>query len=115
MDRDPTAKEKEFLRFLMDKGKPEAYRFIPQIDDVRVRVECDCGCGRIYFVEDTSEPIMVLAHQSFNWDDGTTGMYYVLAAGETLAALDVITYDEFGNVNEHPQDSFFWKFDHTAP
>jgi hypothetical protein len=98
----------------MEKGKPEAYRFIPQIDDARVRVECCCGCGRIYFVEESSEPIMILAQKSFHWDDGLTGMYFVLAAGESLAALEVITYDSHGRVNEHPEDSFFRKLDQSS-
>ena len=98
----------------MERGKPEAYRFIPQINDVRVKVECRCGCGRIYFVEDSSESIMILAQESVHLDDGSIGMYFVLAAGEFLAALEVITYDRLGRVNEPPEDSFIRRLDLSA-
>ncbi len=106
-DRDLTDSEKDLLRALMQIGKPEAYRFIPQIEDVRVKIECDCGCGRIYFVTERSDDVMILASRKFDRDDGGTFVYFVLSVGETLAGLESISYNRFGEIEEYPEDALF--------
>ncbi|RLA46149.1 MAG: hypothetical protein DRR42_18670 [Gammaproteobacteria bacterium] len=94
---------------LMESGRPEAYRFIPQIEDVRVMVECACGCARIYFVSDPSADIMILASRIFDRPDGGSTHCYVFSVGEFLGGLDAFHYNKIGELEEYPEEAILRK------
>jgi len=95
----------------MASGKPEAYRFVPQIEDVRVTTECACGCARIYFIDEPEGKVMILANRAFDRPDGGSTHCYVFAVGEVLGGLDLMHYDRFGSLEESSNEAFVRKAD----
>jgi len=105
----PSNSEKEFLLELLEAGKPEACRFVPKIEEVRVSVECTFGCDRIYFVSEPSDKMMILASRLFDRPDGGSIHCYVFAVGESLAGLKVTNYNRPGELEEFQEEAILLK------
>ncbi len=99
-DRDLADKEKELVRYLLDMGKPEAYRFIPQIEEARVRSQCECGCFCMNFIENYEDERLILAEYKSNYPDGGQFCVFVFAVNEVLGGIDYWAYDKSRNYDD---------------
>ncbi len=95
------------MNVLLANGKPEAYRFIPQIEDVRVKIECACGCARFYFLDQASDKVMILANHVSSRPGGGESHLFVFAVGEKLGGIDAMHYNELGEMQQLPHESIF--------
>lgn len=56
-DRELTSEEKKLVEWMLKNGKPEAEKFLPQIEHLQVTpFRCDCGCASIEFSFDGKKP-----------------------------------------------------------
>ena len=53
MNRALTTDEYRLARWLLERGKPEVLKYLPQLDRARVTPwKCPCGCASIHFAID---------------------------------------------------------------
>jgi hypothetical protein len=94
-NRSLTEQEYRLVRWMLEHGKPEALRYIEQLDHARVASRCYCGCASINFAIDDLVPpggdTEVLADFEFGEEVQLCGAF-VFARDGKLAGLEVCGY-----------------------
>jgi hypothetical protein len=93
MSRPLTGAEEQLIRWMLEKGKPEAKAFLSQLDQARVTPwRCACGCASIHLsIQGYPEPsggIHPLADFIFGSDEDFSGIF-VYEKSDILAGLEV--------------------------
>ena len=91
-DRDLTSAEVEVIRWLLENGKPEAGRYLPELGRLRVVARCGCGCASVDFVS-TAGALEVLSDHQWEDDEGHLFGIFVFAKRGALAGLEVWSID----------------------
>jgi hypothetical protein len=94
-DRDLTAQERSFVRWLIEHG--DAPAFLGQLDRARVCSRCSCGCASICFSigGETPRQQAMKVISDFQWQDlnGCRFGAFVFVQGGLLAGLDLWSID----------------------
>ncbi|MGH9817701.1 MAG: hypothetical protein ACRD6I_16625 [Candidatus Acidiferrales bacterium] len=90
--RDLTPKERDFLRWLLDHGKPSAAAHLGEIQRVRVVSRCGCGCASIDF---TNAPgaLEILSDHEWQDEQGRRFGAFAFAKQGQLAGIEVWSVD----------------------
>lgn len=88
--------ERELVVWLLEHGPSDARKFLPQLDDLSARNNCNCGCPSIEFSVPVESPYVDVPmgmemHFTGRADGYDVGLMLIAGSG-VLSELEVYTY-----------------------
>jgi hypothetical protein len=90
------------LRWLLENGNADAYKYLGDLDYIKVVSRCACGCPSVNFTADQRDGISILADFVFDDPDGGLSGVFAFNCKTGLGGIDVWSIDGIANPKQVP-------------